>query len=170
MHYPVLLCSGGIYSCKCKGRLTWSGVVISAKTFLGEDDLSWLFPSASALRGDDTFLGEAAERSGLTPSALSGDDDPFLVGVLVTPFLVGVLVTLPRCRGSEVAVEVAVGGSEAVLFSLREFSLFRRLERRAGRSRSVCFIGAIVKPSDVAVSQPEVVRSLKLGHVWILYS
>ena len=161
MHYPVLLCSGGIYSCKCKGRLTWSGVVISAKTFLGEDDLSWLFPSASALRGDDTFLGEAAERSGLTPSALSGDDDPFLVGVLVT---------LPRCRGSEVAVEVAVGGSEAVLFSLREFSLFRRLERRAGRSRSVCFIGAIVKPSDVAVSQPEVVRSLKLGHVWILYS
>ena len=107
-------------------------MAISAKTFLGEEDRIWLF--LSALRGDDTFLGEAAERSGLTPSALSGD-----------PFFVGVLVTLPRLRGSE-AVDV-VGGSEAVLFSLREFSLFRRLERRAGRSRSACFVvGAILPP------------------------
>ena len=108
-------------------------MAISAKTFLGEEERIWLFPSA--LRGDDTFLGEAAERSGLTPSALSGD-----------PFFVGVLVTLPRFRGSE-AAEVVVGGSEAVLFSLREFSLFRRLERRAGRSRSACFVvGAILPP------------------------
>ena len=111
-------------------------MAISAKTLLGEEERIWLFPSA--LRGDDTFLGEAAaERSGLTPSALSGD-----------PFFVGVLVTLPRFReGSEEAAEVVVGGSEAVLFSLREFSLFRRLERRAGRSRSACFVvGAILPP------------------------
>ena len=110
-------------------------MAISAKTLLGEEERIWLFPSA--LRGDDTFLGEAAERSGLTPSALSGD-----------PFFVGVLVTLPRFReGSEAAAEGVVGGSEAVLFSLREFSLFRRLERRAGRSRSACFVvGAILPP------------------------
>ena len=105
----------------------------SAKTFLGEQDRSGLFPSA--FRGDSAFLGEA-ERSGLTPSALSGE--PL--------FFVGVLMTLPRWRGSE-AMEVAGGGgSEAVLFSLREFSLLRRLERRAGKSRCACLVGAILPP------------------------
>ena len=70
------------------GIITWSGVAISVKTFLGEQDRRGLLPSA--FRGDSAFLGEA-DLSGLTPSALSGE--PL--------FFVGVLVTLPRWRGSE---------------------------------------------------------------------
>ena len=133
------------------GIITWSGVAISVKTFLGEQDRRGLLPSA--FRGDSAFLGEA-DLNGLTPSALSGE--PI--------FFVGVLVTLPRWRGSE-AVEVAAagGGSEAVLFSLREFSLLRRLERRAGKSRCACFVGAILPPLRRRCRSPQLLRLEKTG-------